>query len=236
MATESYDLNPVAGAGVVAREKSFIREVYAWMGGGLAVTGLVALFMASHPAAVIALVKNPILFFGILIAQLVLVWQVSMSLTRYSAQTAGIMFAVYAALNGVVFSTIFLAYTASSIASTFFIAGGIFAATAVYGWTTKADLTSVGSIAFMGLIGIILASVVNMFLNSTALGWIISYLGVAIFVGLTAYDMQQLKAINAKGFQDAESLAKTSIVGALKLYLDFINLFLLLLRIFGRRN
>ena len=236
MVAEPYDLNPVAGAGVVAREKSFIREVYSWMGGGLAVTGLVAFFMVTHPTAVIALVKNPILFFGIIIAQLVLVWQVSASLTRYSAQTAGIMFAVYAALNGLMFSTIFLAYTASSIASTFFIAGGLFAATALYGWTTKADLTSVGSIGFMGVIGLILASVVNMFLHSTVLEWVISYFGVATFVGLTAYDMGQLKAMNAKGFQDSESLAKTSIVGALRLYLDFINLFLFLLRIFGRRN
>src|SRR5258706_5885409 len=179
MAAEPYELSPAAGAGVVAREKSFIREVYSWMGGGLAVTGLVALFMASHPATVIALVKNPILFFGIMIAQLVVVRQVGTSLNRYSAQTAGVMFAVYAALNGIVFSTIFLAYTASSIASTFFIAGGVFAATAVYGWTTKADLTSVGSIAFMGLIGLILASVVNIFLHSTLFDWFISSLVLA---------------------------------------------------------
>jgi len=235
MAAESYDLTG-AQARVVERERSFIREVYSWMAGGLAVTGIISLFMATHPSAIIALVKNPVLFFGIIIAQLVLVWQVSMSLHRYSAQTAGVLFTIYAGLNGIVFSTIFLAYTASSIASTFFITGGVFGVTAVYGWTTKKDLTSVGSIAFMGLIGLILASVVNLFLHSSALEWIISYVGVAIFIGLTAYDMQQLKAINAKGFQDSESLAKTSILGALRLYLDFVNLFLLLLRIFGNRR
>lgn len=235
MATEPYDLTNVP-AQAIEREKSFIREVYSWMAGGLAVTGIIALFMALHPAAILALARNPILFFGIIIAQLVLVWQVSMSLQKYSAQTAGILFAIYAGLNGIVFSTIFLAYTASSIASTFFIAGGIFGVTALYGWSTKADLTTVGSIAFMGLIGLILASVVNIFLHSTALEWIISYVGVAIFVGLTAYDMQQLKAINAKGFQDQETLAKASIVGALRLYLDFVNLFLMLLRIFGNRR
>jgi len=235
MATEPYDLTNIPSQ-VLEREKSFIREVYSWMAGGLAVTGIIALFMALHPAAILALVKNPVLFFGIVIGQLVLVWQVSMSLEKYSAQTAGILFAIYAGLNGIVFSTIFLAYTASSIASTFFIAGGIFGVTALYGWSTKADLTTIGSIAFMGLIGLILASVVNIFLHSTALEWIISYVGVAIFVGLTAYDMQQLKAINAKGFQDAESLSKVSILGALRLYLDFVNLFLMLLRIFGNRR
>jgi len=226
---------PAEYAGAIERERSFIREVFAWMGGGLAVTGLVAALMASNPAAVIALAQNPILFFGIIILQLVFVWQVSASITRYSAQTAGIMFTVYAALNGVIFSTLLLAYTGSSIASTFFITGGVFGATALYGWTTKADLSSVGSIAFMGLIGIIIASIANIFLRSSILEWAISYIGVAVFIGLTAYDMQQLKAINARG-GDSESLAKLSIIGALKLYLDFINLFLFMLRIFGQRR
>jgi len=205
------------------------------MGGGLAVTGLIAMLMTTNPRAVIGLAQNPILFFGIIILQLVLVWQVSASISKYSAQTAGILFTVYAALNGVIFSTLLLTYTGSSIAATFFITGGVFGATALYGWTTKADLSSMGSIAFMGLIGLILASVVNMFLRSSILEWVISYVGVAVFVGLTAYDMQQLKAINAKG-GDSETLAKLSIMGALKLYLDFVNMFLFLLRIFGHRR
>jgi FtsH-binding integral membrane protein len=230
------ETRPFDATGAVAREKSFIREVFAWMGGGLAVTGLVSALMISNPGAVVALAKNPILFFGIIIVQLILVWQVSMSLQRYSAQTAGIMFTVYAGLNGVIFSTLFLAYTGSSIAATFFIAAGVFGGTALYGWTTKADLTSVGSIAFMGLIGIIIASIVNFFLRSTVMEWVISYLGVAIFIGLTAYDMQRLRLMNQKGFQDQESMAKMSILGALRLYLDFINLFLFLLRIFGQRR
>lgn len=230
------ETRPYEVTGAVAREKSFIRDVFAWMGGGLAVTGLISALMISNPAAVMALAKNPVLFFGIIIVQLILVWQVSASINRYSANTAGILFTVYAGLNGVIFSTLFLAYTGSSIAATFFIAAGVFGATALYGWTTKADLTSVGSIAFMGLIGIIIASIVNIFLRSAVFEWIISYIGVAIFIGLTAYDMQQLKAINARTFQDSESLAKASIVGALRLYLDFINLFLFLLRIFGQRR
>ncbi len=223
-------------AGAIAREKSFIREVFTWMGGGLAVTGLVSFFMLSNPNAVMALAKNPILFFGIIIVQLILVWQISRSIQKFSAQTAGILFTVYAGLNGVIFSTLFLAYTSSSIAATFFITAGVFGATALYGWTTKADLSSIGSLCFMGLIGIIIASIVNIFLRSTMFEYIISYLGVAIFIGLTAYDMQQLKIMNAKGFQDSESMAKISILGALKLYLDFINLFLFLLRLFGQRR
>jgi len=165
-----------------------------------------------------------------------LVWQISRSIQKFSAQTAGILFTVYAGLNGVIFSTLFLAYTSSSIAATFFITAGVFGATALYGWTTKADLSSIGSLCFMGLIGIIIASIVNIFLRSTMFEYIISYLGVAIFIGLTAYDMQQLKIMNAKGFQDSESMAKISILGALKLYLDFINLFLFLLRLFGQRR
>jgi hypothetical protein len=229
--TQPYEMT-----GAVARERTFIREVFSWMFGGLLVTGFVAFLMTSHPTAIIGLVKNPLLFFGIIIAQLILVWQVSASITKYSAQTAGWMFTVYAALNGIIFSTIFLAYTASSIATTFFIAGGVFGITALYGWTTNKDLTSIGSFAFMALIGLILASVVNIFLKSTVFEWVISYVGVAIFVGLTAYDMQQLKAINQQGVQDSQTMAKLSVIGALRLYLDFINLFLLLLRIFGRRD
>jgi len=231
LASQPYEVT-----GALARERTFIQEVFLWMGGGLTVTGLIAGLMLTNPQAVVALAKNPLLFFGLIIGQLVLVWQVSASIHKHSAQTAGILFTIYAGINGVIFSTLFLVYTGASIASTFFIAAGVFGGTAFYGWVTKKDLTSVGSLAFMGLIGIIIASVVNMFLRSAMMEWIISYLGVAIFIGLTAYDMQQLKAMNARGFQDSESMAKMSIVGALKLYLDFINLFLFLLRIFGGRR
>ena len=231
MTTQPHEIS-----GAVTRERTFIQEVFIWMGGGLAMTGIVAGLMLTNPPAVVALAKTPILFFGIIIGQLILVWQLSRSMHKFSAQTAGILFTIYAGLNGVIFSTLFLAYTGASIASTFFITAGVFGATAFYGWVTKKDLTSIGSIAFMGLIGIIIASIVNMFLRSTMMEYIISYLGVAIFIGLTAYDMQQLKMINQKGFQDSEAMSKTSILGALKLYLDFINLFLFLLRIFGQRR
>jgi FtsH-binding integral membrane protein len=146
------------------------------------------------------------------------------------------MFFAYAFLNGLTLSVIFLVYTKTSIASTFFVTAGTFAAMSVYGYTTKRDLTSMGSFMTMALIGIIIASVVNFFLRSPAVYWVITYAGVAIFVGLTAYDAQQIKAMSAAGFAGSEDERKGAVIGALRLYLDFINLFLLLLRIFGRQN
>jgi hypothetical protein len=146
------------------------------------------------------------------------------------------MFMLYSALNGVTFASIFLLYTSSSIASTFMVASGTFAAMSVYGYVTKRDLTGWGSFLFMGLIGVIIASVVNIFLHSAMITWVTSYLGVFIFVGLTAYDTQKIKMIGQRGFADHESRHKAAILGALALYLDFINLFLMLLRIMGNRR
>jgi hypothetical protein len=146
------------------------------------------------------------------------------------------MFFAYAFLNGLTLSVIFLVYTKTSIAGTFFVTAGTFAAMSIYGYTTEKDLTSMGSFMMMALIGVIIASVVNFFLRSPAIYWIITYAGVAIFVGLTAYDAQQIKAMSAAGFSGSEDERKGAVIGALRLYLDFINLFLLLLRIFGRQN
>jgi FtsH-binding integral membrane protein len=158
------------------------------------------------------------------------------SINKLSRNAAIAAFLVYSVLNGLTMSVIFLVYTSNSIATTFYITAGTFAAMSFYGYTTKRDLTSIGNMAFMALIGIIIASVVNMFLQNEMMYWIISYLGVAIFVGLIAYDTQKLKEIGSRGFVSEDNMEKTSIMGALSLYLDFVNLFLFLLRIFGNRK
>ncbi len=211
-------------------QQSFMQRVYQWMSIGLALTGLVAIFVASNPALLQALSGG--IFFLLVIVELGLVFWLSSQIMKISPQTAITGFLVYSGLNGLTLSFIFLVYTQASIASVFFITAGTFTAVSVYGWTTKKDLTSMGSFLFMGLIGIIIASVVNIFLKSPAIYWIISYVGVAIFIGLTAYDTQKLKKIHERGGA-SEQLA---IMGALALYLDFINLFIMLLRIFGRRR
>jgi FtsH-binding integral membrane protein len=199
---------------------------------GLATTGVVALGVAHSPAALELIVGNRILFYLILFGQLGLVFALSSLALRVSTPVATLMFFAYAALTGVTFSTLFLMYTASSIASTFFITAGAFAGLSAFGALTKADLSPIGRFGFFALIGIIIASVVNMFLHSSGLDWIITYVGVLLFAGLTAYDTQRLKEIFASG----ETSANLPIVGALTLYLDFINMFLFLLRLLGDRR
>ena len=217
---------------------SFIRSVYNWMAIGLGITGFIAYYVAHTPALVQMIFSNQILFFGLIIAELGLVIAISARIQKMQASTATALFVLYSALNGATLSMIFLIYTASSITSTFFICAGTFVACSIYGWTTKRDLTSVGGFMAMGLIGIIIASVVNIFLRSPAMHMIISYIGVIVFVGLTAYDTQHLKnmAMTQPDGLEAGVVRKGAILGALKLYLDFINLFLMLLRIFGSRE
>jgi FtsH-binding integral membrane protein len=178
---------------------------------------------------------NPIIFFVLILAELGMVFALAGMVNRMSAGTATSLFVVYSALNGVTLSFIFLAYTRTSIVSTFFICAGTFVACSIYGWTTKKDLTSWSGFLTMGLIGIIIASLVNMFIRSSAMSMIISYIGVIVFVGLTAYDTQKLKnmALTQPAGVDGAVVRKGAILGALSLYLDFINLFLMLLRIFG---
>ena len=214
----------------------FVRSVYNWMCIGLALTGFVA-YYASTSEAVLGLVfGNSIVFFGLILAELALVFALSGMVNRMSGATATALFVVYSALNGVTLSFIFIAYTQASIVSTFFVCSATFLACSVYGWTTKKDLTSWGGFFTMGLIGIIIASLVNMFIQSSAMSMFISYIGVFVFVGLTAYDTQKLKnmAITQPAGLDGEVIRKGAILGALSLYLDFINLFLMLLRIFGQ--
>jgi len=222
-------------AQVQVRVNSFVRSVYNWMAIGLGITGVVAYGVANSPGVRQVVFGSPIVFFGLIIAQLAMVFMISARIQRMQASTATMLFILYSALNGATLSFIFLAYAQSSITSTFFICAATFTACSVYGWTTRRDLTSMGGFLTMGLIGIVIASVVNMFVQSGAVSTIVSYVGVLVFVGLTAYDTQYIKnmALSQPGDIDAGAVRKGAILGALKLYLDFINLFLMLLRIFG---
>jgi FtsH-binding integral membrane protein len=202
---------------------------------GLCLTGVVALYVSSNESMVRLIFGNPLIFFVLILAELGMVFALAGAVNRMSAGTATSLFVIYSALNGVTLSFIFLAYTRTSIVSTFFICGGTFVACSIYGWTTKKDLTSWSGFLTMGLIGIIIASLVNMFIKSSAMSMLISYIGVIVFVGLTAYDTQKLKnmALTQQAGVDGAVVRKGAILGALSLYLDFINLFLMLLRIFG---
>jgi uncharacterized protein len=202
---------------------------------GLGATGLVALLVASSPAALALVFGNPVVFPVLLVAELGLVFAFGPVAARVSAGTAAAMFLSYAALSGVTFSAIFLRYTAGSIGATFLVTGGTFAGLSIYGATTRRDLSSIGSFCVMGLWGLILASIVNIFLGSPMLYWLTTFAGVIVFTGLTAYDTAKLKELGAQA-GDGEAHTKLALQGALVLYLDFINLFLMLLRIFGNRR
>lgn len=229
---------PLRATEAQVQVNAFVRSVYNWMAVGLALTGAVAYYVANSQALVQLIFGNQLLFFGLIIAELVLVFSLSARVNRMEASTATALFVLYAALNGATLSFIFLVYARASIASTFFICAATFVACSIFGWTTKKDLTSLGGFLFMGLIGIIIASVVNIFLKSTGMYMVISYIGVLVFVGLTAYDTQKLKhmAMTQPAGLDAGVMRKGAILGALSLYLDFINLFLMLLRILGNRE
>ena len=211
----------------------FLAKVFNWMAVGLAITGVTAYFTASTGLAAI-IIGSP-LFLILAIGTLGLVFFLSARIDKIQASTASSLFLGYSLLNGLFFSTIFLRYTGSSIGSTFLITAGMFGAMAVYGLVTKRDLSGWGSFLFMGLIGIIIASVVNIFLKSPGAYWVISMIGVLVFTGLTAYDVQKIKRMGEEGImeQGEAAITKSSIMGALALYLDFINLFLMLLRLFG---
>jgi uncharacterized protein len=205
---------------------------YRWMTLGLATTGVVALGVAHSPDLVDLLLGNRVLFYALLFAQLGLVFGLSAAAWRVSTPVAALLFFAYAGLTGVTFSTLFLVYTASSIAGTFFVTAGGFAGLSAVGFFTKKDMSAFGRFAIFALVGIILASLVNLFLQSSGLGWLITIVGVLLFAGLTAYDTQRLKRL----FESGQTHANLPIVGALTLYLDFINMFLFLLRIMGSRR
>jgi FtsH-binding integral membrane protein len=216
----------------------FIRSVYNWIAAGLALTGLVAFYVAGNETLLQWILGNRLLFFGLIIGQLALVFTLGARVQKMSAATATGLFVLYAALNGVVFSSIFVLYTSSSIASTFIVCSATFIACSFYGMVTRRDLTSLGGFMTMGLIGIIIASLVNLFIRSSAMSMIISYIGVLVFVGPTAYDTQKLKemVISQPEGLSAGVVRKGTILGVLTLYLDFINLFFMLLHIMGDRE
>jgi uncharacterized protein len=216
------------------RVSAFLRSVYAWMAAGLTITAVTAAFVASSPAIAMAIVQNRLLFWGIMIAQLGIVFVLSARVQTLAASTASGLFIVYSALTGVTFSFILLVYTGESIATTFVVTAGMFGALALYGTFTTRSLAHWGQFLFMGLIGVVLASIVGIFWQSSALQFVITFAGVIVFTGLTAYDANRLRAMALS--MPSGQIGSYAIVGALTLYLDFINLFLMLLRIFGDRR
>ena len=217
-------------------ESSFISKVYMWMSGGLAVSALASFGLLTQPALLKAIFTNNILLIALVIAEIGLVIALSAAAMKMSSAMGASMFLLYSFLNGITLTSIFLVYTGVSVLTTFAITAGTFFFFSVYGMTTKKDLTGVGSLAMMGLIGVVIASLINIFLKSPAVMWITTFIGIAVFLGLIAYDTQKLKAIHAMGFENAEAEKKVAVLGALTLYLDFINLFILLLRIFGKQR
>ena len=227
-------------AGVRRADKSenttLFRNVYLWMTMALFITGATALTVSDSPTLLNAIFGSKVAFFGLIIAELALVIILSSFIFRMSFLTATLMFIAYSILNGATLASSFLLYTASSIASTFFVTAGTFGAMALFGYFTKRDLSGIGNMGFMALIGIIIATVVNLFLRSETMMWVITYIGVLVFVALTAYDTQKIKKMVMNAEVVDESTQKIALLGSLTLYLDFINLFLYLLRILGSRK
>lgn len=216
--------------------KVLMRKVYLWMTLALMITGITATGVANSPNILALIYSSQVVMWGIIIAEFGLVIYISARLEKLSLSTATTLFALYSILNGVMLSSIFLLYSTAIISKVFFITAGTFGVTALYGYATKKDLSSLGNILFMALIGLVIATVVNVFMKSAMFDLILSYIGVIIFVGLTAWDSQKIKHMMIVQ-QDADERAqKLALIGALSLYLDFINLFLYLLRIFGRSN
>ena len=216
-------------AGQDTRVREFIRGVYAWMFGGLALTTAAALWVVNSTAMQELVLRNRMVFFGLIIAEFALVMWTQVRITRMSAASAASAFLVYALLNGLTLSVIFFVYSSAAIYQAFGTAAFMFGGMSLYGYLTKRDLTSMGTFLIMGMWGIFIGFIINMFLKSGPLGFLLSAVGVIVFLGLTAYDTQKLKAL-ATATEQRENLA---VLGALHLYLDFINLFLMLLRLFG---
>lgn len=234
--TQSRDFSLQGNYAMSSTFAVLMRKVYVWMTLALVLTGFTAYGVANSPGLLTAIMTNSILMWGLIIAEFALVIGLSAAINRISLTTATLMFALYSVINGALLSYIFVAYTATSIASVFFITAGTFAAMAIYGYVTKRDLSGMGKILFMALIGIIIATVVNLFVKSSGLNLIVSYVGVLIFVGLTAYDSQKIKEMMLAAPDASESMQKLAVLGALSLYLDFVNMFIYLLRIFGNNR
>ncbi len=216
---------------------TLMRNMYVWMAIALVITGFTAFAVANSYSLIYAIATNSILFYGLIFAELGLVYFLSSRIFRMSFATAGLLFAVYSIINGVTLSLIFLIYNIGSIVSTFFITAGTFGAMAVVGSFLKKDLSFIGRFALMALIGLIIAGVVNIFMRSEGFSFIIAIIGVLVFTALTAYDAQKMKNLIAEnGYEVNENTQKLALIGALELYLDFVNLFLYLLRLLGSRR
>ncbi len=232
---EFAEVSPVSGSwSADERVTAFLRGVYTWMGCGLAVTAATAWLIASSPSAIQLVATNRVLLWGLMIAQLGIVVALSARVERMAASTASLLFVVYAALTGVTISFVLFAYTGESVATTFLVAAGMFGGMAAYGTTTRRSLAGFGQFLFMGLIGVVIASLVGIFWHNDGLQFVISFIGVIVFTGLAAYDAQRLKAMALT--TSAGQIGSYTIVGALALYLDFVNLFLMLLRFTGNRR
>lgn len=221
---------------IKAEQNNFITKVYAWMTLALIITGFIAEETAASPKIVSVIFENEFIFWILLIAEFLCVAFLVTVIKKISSEVAILVFILYSALNGLTMSLIFVIFTKESIAITFFITAGTFGIMSIYGYITKKDLTTFGNIAIMGLIGLIITSVINYYLNSELLFWITTFAGIIIFVSLIAYDTQKIKNLNIIGNEGTEEDKKESIMGALTLYLDFINLFLMLLRLFGKKK
>jgi FtsH-binding integral membrane protein len=233
-----YDITPERAFStpyaIDERVTVFLRSVYGWMFAGLAITAVVAYAVAQSQSLVLAIARNPIAYWGLMIAQLGIVFALSARVEKMAASTASLLFVVYSALTGVTFSFILLAYTGASISTTFLVCAGMFGALAMYGTTTTRSLAGWGQFLFMGLIGVVLASIVGIFWQNDMFQFVLSFIGVIVFTGLAAYDAQRLKQMALA--MPAGQTGSYAIVGALALYLDFINLFLMLLRFLGNRR
>lgn len=232
----NYQSVPTRELEVSAAFPALMRKVYVWMALALVITGFTAYVVATNETILTLIYSSRGVIWGLAIAEFAIVIGVTAAINRLSLPVATLLFVLYSVINGALLSSIFFVYTTSSIATVFFITAGTFAAMSIYGYTTKSDLTSWGKILIMALIGLIVASIVNIFMKSSGLELIISYIGVLIFVGLTAYDTQKIKEMFMQAPDASESMQKYALLGALSLYLDFINLFIYLLRIFGRRE
>ena len=228
--------NPVF-EGVQSAYRVLMRKVYLWMALALAVTGMTSFYIASNPGLLQTIFTSRGIFLMLIIAELALVFILSARIMKMSFATAGIMFAAYSVLNGITMSFIFIAFTMSSIAGAFFVTAGMFAVMSFIGFTLKKDLSSFGSFFFMALVGLVIATIVNAFWANSVLYWVITYVGVLLFVGLTAYHTQKIKhMLMMYGDEVNDNTQKLALLGSLSLYLDFINLFLYILRFFGRND
>ena len=226
----------VVNVGAQAAVSDFFSKVFLWMAAGLVVSTLGSFWLLSQPQLLAVIVKSPWVFFGLAIVEIGLVVWLSAAVMSMSAGQASLLFMVYSFLNGITLSPLFLVYTGGSLVTTCVVAAGTFFFFALYGAATKKDLTGVGSLAVMALFGVILASLVNVFVKSTALEWVVTFVAIAVFMGLIAWDTQRLKAMHAMAAENPEMEKRMVILGALALYLDFINLFIQLLKIFGKRR